>query len=266
LSGNSFHEELFYFVLGHLAQEGRLIRSHVTPQGGGLLEAEKQIPQVGCPSILTFAMGMEELPAARRLSQRGHPIVHLLPNLDLTPPGSIVSDDEALLRLQLEHLLGQGHRRIAYLHGSREGQYNRVRQARLNIFYRLAVEYRLDLPSGLIAFAGRSDADVRQATRHVVQEEDATALILHEDAIVRWVYAELAALGRRPGCDIAVAGTNDRSWCVHVDPPLSSVRQSMSDIAAAVLSALDHTEAGQVDELTRIPPRLIVRESSNFSR
>jgi LacI family transcriptional regulator len=235
------------------------------PQGGGLLEAEKQVPQVGCPSILTFALGVEELSAARRLAERGHSMVHLLPNHEAPPVGSIVSDDEGLIRLQLEHLLDRGHRRIAYLHAHAEGQYNRVRQARLNAFYRLAVEYQLDLAGGLIAYVGKTDDPVRRETRRVLCDEHATALILHEDAIVRPVYAELAALQRRPGRDVAVVGTNDRSWCVHVDPPLSSVRQTMSDIASAVLQGLEHAEAGHTQELTRIPPRLIVRESSTFS-
>ena len=255
LARASFHDELLHRVMGDLAAHGRLVRSHTRPGGGGLLAAEGKLPQVGRPTILTFALGEAELPAVRRLAARGTPMVHLLPDLQEPVGRSIVPDHDAMVRLQVEHLRRAGHRRIGFLHACAPGPHARVWEQRLHAFYRLAVEFQLELTPERVAYADKEDeAQVRAAVRGVAAPASGSgpgagagagisALILCEDGLVRPVYAQLRAMGLPPGERVAVVGTNDRAWCPHVDPPLTSVRLSLTELSAAVLGELDAAES-----------------------
>lgn len=65
-----------------------------------------------------------------------------------------------------------------------------------------------------------------------------------------------------PG-DVSIVGFDDLPLAEHTTPPLTTVRQPISEIAAAAVRAAIDEASGQASPIAeRLEPTLIVRESS----
>ncbi len=172
-------------------------------------------------------------------------------------------------RLAAGHLLARGCRRVATITGP------------------------LDVPAGLDRLTGFRDAMARHGHGHVpVVEggftrdsgEEAMTRLLAECPDVDGVFAAndlmaqgacrvLRAHGRRIPEDVAVVGFDDSSAAAACDPPLTTVRQPVEDMAAEMARLLQQRIEGQGradgagdedDEVTSVifEPELVVRASA----
>ncbi len=262
LAVGTFHSELLRVLVSEVACSGRSVRTHLSATGHGLRKMRDVARGKTRQSIITLALSDREAAEAHEMAT-SNAMVHLLPNLTAFPGSAVLPNDTEIVRLQVEHAYDNGHRQIAYLHRCGGDRYVRAWEARRVAFLEQAMRHDLRPNRDLVAFAGTSDEQIQAATRQVV-EAGATAMILFEDTLVYGVYRELAELGRQPGRDIAVIGTNDRDWCDYVYPRLTSVHQDMPALSRNVLRMLDEVERGEEPASTLAQPELTLRASSDF--
>jgi len=163
-----------------------------------------------------------------------------------------------------DHLIGLGHRRIAFLGWPEGSGVGEDRRAGWEAACRAAA-----LPTrGIAARMYNSFAAGRSACAELLQSEDPpTAFICVSDVIALGAWSELTARGLRPGPQAAVIGFDDSAAAALAG--LSSVAQPLSEVASACLDSLQTLQerAGpdSAPDKLLLQPRLILRGSSAAS-
>jgi DNA-binding LacI/PurR family transcriptional regulator len=171
-------------------------------------------------------------------------------------------DGRAGIRAAVEHLVEEGHTRLALIgwpKGSLSGD---------------------DRASGFVE--GLEAAGLPFDVRHLIRTENEfaagreaasvlldavlppTAIVTVQDVLAAGVIAELHARGLRPGGDVAVTGFDDSPPAIYSTPGITSVRQPIEEIGRRIVEFLMHDL--EDPEPTRrsdlVEPELVVRESS----
>lgn len=156
-------------------------------------------------------------------------------------PCSISTDDAAAMRLVVEHLVGLGHRRLAYLGNARAPAIDGVRATS---FRRAVVAAGLPLAGQELprAEGGDPEAGYRAAAAWA-EDRRATALICFNDLVA---VGALRALHERgldvPGA-VSVVGFDDIELAAYTSPPLTTFAQPRRELgreaAAQLLAMLD---------------------------
>lgn len=162
-----------------------------------------------------------------------------------------------------EHLLGQGHRRIGMVSGHPrlacsaeriDGYLAALRRAGV------PVDLELVLHGDFFPEGGRIGA-----ARLLSQPEPPTAIFAGSDMQALGVYEEARRRGLRVPDDLSVVGFDDLSIAQYVTPPLTTVRQPCSEMAAeAVRMVLSMKSADHLGPPTRmeLATSLVVRAST----
>jgi LacI family transcriptional regulator len=170
------------------------------------------------------------------------------------------SDDTEGVKLATRHLVGAGHRRIAFL-GGRPGP----------IFDRRVQGYRDGLREAALAFderlvfasnPTRKDAYERLGDILAV-EPRVTAAVCYNDVVAFGALAALGERGLRAGSDFAVMGFDNVLDSAHSNPPLSTIDVRPSELgehAAQVLLARIENPTGPSRHYLA-EPRLVQRVS-----
>jgi len=171
-------------------------------------------------------------------------------------------DGAAGTRAAVEHLVGLGHRRIAFVgwpRGSGVGDDRRAGWHGGLVAHGLPtrgldVEAPDGMESGRYAVARLLDSPA--------PDGPPTGVVCASDSLALGVLAELRRRGLRPGADVAVVGFDDTPAAVI---GLSSVSQPTTEVAEACLRQLrpllDQTPADSARQIL-LPPLLVVRASS----
>ncbi len=162
----------------------------------------------------------------------------------------------------MEHLLQQGHRRIALLswpEGSQTGD-DRV------------AGYQDGLQTGELPFDPtlliRSDNSVRAGVEGMNQllalAERPTAVVCVSDQIAIGAINAAAAAGLTVGSDIAITGYDDIPMAQFLHPPLTTVRQPIAAVGTEVINMLFNQLQGKpiAQKGVLLRPELIVRASA----
>ncbi|GAA2247476.1 transcriptional regulator [Streptomyces ruber] len=197
------------------------------------------------------------------LDRRRIPYVLIDPVVE--PPPGVVSVGAANWQggvTATEHLLGLGHERIACVAGLRRSMCGGARVA----------GYRSALASAGIRhrpeYVRHGDFDETTAYRRTVEllalPEPPTAVFVCSDTMALGVYRALAERGLRVPDDVSVVGFDDLPEARWAAPPLTTVRQPLSEMAAASLRLLVRMMAGERPEGTRteLSTRLVPRAST----
>jgi DNA-binding LacI/PurR family transcriptional regulator len=160
----------------------------------------------------------------------------------------------------VDHLVSQGHRRIAFL-GLPEGSAPGRERAR---GWSDALR-RHGLPSRGLA---RADDTVAEGTRAALELLDAdpapTAVVAATDTLALGCYAAARLRGSRIGRDLAVVGFDDSPSAELVDPPLTSLRQPLAEVGKVLMHMLTGRLLGEEPAQfgVLLAPVLVVRSSS----
>ncbi len=176
----------------------------------------------------------------------------------------INSDNAAGGRLAAEHLIGLGHRRIAYIRGQVSFTADLPRIEGFRRACRAAgladedtPEYRGD---------GQFEGGERAATELLAHRDDITAIACYNDMTAIGVLRALRSAGRRVPVDISVIGCDDISAASWVVPALTTIVQQKADMGRQAIErlarAIDHPEQATVPKVLRLPMSLKVREST----
>jgi DNA-binding LacI/PurR family transcriptional regulator len=204
-------------------------------------------------------------------THRGDPLPSLLATMRLPvvlsgrPMGALrIShvdvDHAAGARLAADHLVGSGRRRIATITGPLD---NPAAIDRLAGFRTAMADHGVvDVPYAEGDFSSESGA--RAARRLLAEHPDLDGLFVASDLMAHGALPELRRAGRCVPEDVAVVGFDDSSSALHCDPPLTTVRQPVEDMAAEMVRLLlDHVDRPNRPVSSVVfAPTFVVRQSA----
>lgn len=179
---------------------------------------------------------------------------------ETSQPGPWVDVDGASgCAAAVRHLYETGRRRIGLLSWSRTSG---LAEDRLSGWRAECKRLRLPTGKGLAVHcpADTIDQGARGAARLLDAERPADAIVAISDVLALGAMQEILRRGLKPGIDVAVTGFDDSPWASVVAPALSSIRQPIDQIAAALIRQLGDGGREPVGQL--LEPELVVRGSS----
>lgn len=205
-----------------------------------------------------------EMEHLQRLRDQGVPLV----TFGTAVPGgtalqSIADDTAELSQGVVRHLLGLGHRRIAFVNYARP-EYLSVNQREQG--WRVALkDAGVKVGKNWVAYADISAQSGYEAAQELLSRGlKFTALFAGNDTIAFGALRALHEAGLRVPQDVAVVGYDDIPMAPFASPPLTSVRTDPvghgRQAVQMLLAQLRGPAAGVVIEPAE-PPRLVVRES-----
>lgn len=189
----------------------------------------------------------------------GTPVVTLDRPVEAVATDQVLVKNRAGTREATEHLIGHGHRRIAFI-----GDHEQVYTARMRLEgYREALS-----ESGLEELSRMESKDpvsAERATRELLElPRPPTAFFAGNNLITVGVLKALEHSGLRVPEDVALIGFDDFELATVLRPRLSLVRQPADELGRKAAEVLfDRIEGSQPADFQRIvlPTELIVRES-----
>jgi LacI family transcriptional regulator, galactose operon repressor len=180
----------------------------------------------------------------------------------LTAHPSVRIDNVAASRAAAEHLIGLGHRRIAFLGGPASSTTVQDRAQG----YRDALKVA-DLAGGSAAvrYGDFVEESGYALTRELLDTPPPpTALLCANDRIALGAYAAAADAGRRVPHDVSVVGFDDTPIARYVRPTLTTVAIPTYEMGgAAVRLLLSQLDGGGEPEVETMATRLVVRDSTS---
>lgn len=230
---------------------------HGTPEHVALTQIGQQ--WVDGWLVLTYMQGLD------LLAQQGKPIVTISGRAPDQPFPAVFPDNRQGIASIMEHLLAQGHRRIAFVGDTSIGDI----QERY-VGYQAALE-RYDIPFDpqlvVITDSPLADRGAWAARQLLANQVSHTAVVAGNDWTAIGLMRELQSHGYRIPDDVAVVGFDDIPEAQVTNPPLSTVRQRTDELGSTAARLLLAQIAGQPAEPVThyVPTTVVLRESSGSS-
>jgi LacI family transcriptional regulator len=180
---------------------------------------------------------------------------------------AVVTDDEAGMRLAVDHLVALGHIRIGHIAGPSHVSTGALRRAGFKASATLA-----GLPALNIAVetapAYTREAGRLAALRLLDRKPAPSALVAANDLLALGIYDALSMRGLRCPSDVSVVGHNDMPYVDMLSPPLTTVRIAQREMGSQAAQILLEQIAnpGAVHRRIMLRPELIVRGSTARAR
>jgi LacI family transcriptional regulator len=176
---------------------------------------------------------------------------------------AVVTDDEAGMRLAVEHLVALGHLRIGHIAGPQHVSTGALRRAG---FKAAAARAGLAAQNIMIetARAYTREQGRLAALRLLDRKTGPTAIVGANDLLALGIYDALSERGLHCPSDISVVGHNDMPYVDMLSPPLTTVRiaqRTMGNQAARLLLEEIADPAARCERVV-LEPKLIVRGST----
>ncbi len=176
---------------------------------------------------------------------------------------NVETDDIAASYDVTKHLIGLGHRQIAFLTGPLVTPWN---QERLEGYKRALAESGIEPDDRLVFQAGRTIEDGSKAALQMIAEgTSATAVQAVNDLVAVGCAQTLLSQGVRIPEDISVAGFGNTLVSEHFRVPLTTTRQPKFRLGEAAVEAMALWLKGQRPPSRRIPAELIIRASTGIA-
>lgn len=184
------------------------------------------------------------------------------------PPGQYltVTDDVAAGAYAIvEHLLGQGHQRIALVNTPKDLIFS---TNFFNGFRNALSQANLAVDETLLEESQFSQKDGYRAAQVLLSKPDApTAIVSADDVVALGVLAATQDQGLEVGHDIAVTGYGDILLAEHSQPPLTTAHRPTYQLGQQACRLLFQTIQGETpdNEYVVIKPSLVIRQSSDLA-
>ena len=193
-----------------------------------------------------------------RITAEGIPVVLLN---RMSYPYSIEIDNVGAGEMAANHLLDLGHRRIAYIGGTRTKAESDDRQSG----YARALEKRGQLvnPSLVTIGTGWPDGGRDCMRQFLKLEHPPTAVFCFNDLTAFGAIGAIQSAGLRVPQDISVVGFDDITLAAILHPPLTSIAQDKEQMAKLAVAMANALATGKpAVQRTILPGRLVVRAST----
>lgn len=184
---------------------------------------------------------------------------------------SVRVDNTLGARLAVEHLLGLGHRRIAFVSGAVSSASRRDRLEG----YRATLAAAGIAPDPNLIWTGNVNPSDDEEVATEIGRAAAVALLKRADPPTAFFAVnDMTAVGVYAGCrelelavpdDISVVGFDDIRLCQILNPPMTTVRQPLAALMqAAVERLIDRMEGKEREPPVHLtlPPEFVVRKST----
>jgi LacI family transcriptional regulator len=197
------------------------------------------------------------------IRDEGVPLV--LINRQMDDVASICTDNEKGGYEATSHLIGLGHREIAYIGVPSYVKSGIPRQAG---YQRALGEHGLRLsPDAIVVEENSADGGYRAAQALISAQERVTAVFCYDDVMAIGAIRAFQEHRMQVPGDIAVVGYDDIPLAAHVSPPLTTVRQAIETMGIRAMQMLiklmEKEDVGEKEII--LQPELIVRGSSGAS-
>lgn len=179
-------------------------------------------------------------------------------------PGSVYSDNRTGSRLAVNHLVDNGHTKIAHIMGDQTTYAGIERAAGFRDAMKAkGIDVREDymVSGGYYSQAGGREAMIRL----LALEDRPTAVYAAGDEMAIAAIRVIKESGLRVPEDISVIGFDDIKLAQHIDPPLTTVRQDKELIgqqaAIMLLDKINNKEEMTNDVKKMVPVSLVKRQS-----
>lgn len=201
-----------------------------------------------------------------RLRRLGVPLVLVngpVPDLDAT---FIAVDDRSAVQMGVQHLITLGHRRIGLAVGPE--RYTPVVRKVEALADLVARRSNGDHPISAVVEHSLFTIEGGQATGRRLVEAGATGILCASDPMALGVIRGVRAMGLAVPDDVSVIGFDDSPVNAFLDPPLTSLRQPVQDMASVAVTALvEQLRTGQHPTTEYLfAPELIVRGTTGRVR
>ncbi|WP_437837364.1 substrate-binding domain-containing protein [Sorangium sp. So ce1153] len=205
--------------------------------------------------------GLEELMSGGKPA-----VIFCAPALGARCPVVRAENRDSIRRL-VDHLVGLGRRRIAYLGKSSSDDFVERGEA----FDEAMRAHGLDTDLNLLSYFDECTIWYTQHRFRTLLERDGKlcdAIVAGNDEMAIGALNAIRAHGYRVPDDIAVVGFDDISLAQHCDPPLTTMRQNPELLGrVAVERLIEQIDRGVPSQLvTRVPAELVVRRSCGSGR
>lgn len=212
-----------------------------------------------CPSRGTKASDLE------RLAMGGFPVVLAMRRLAGLKLTSVTPDNFRGARRAVEHLIGLGHRRIAFVGGYDDMIAHNDRCGG----WRAAMEEAgLDTPPGSVVEGAPNRETGERAVGWMLDRPDPfTAALCFNDVVAFGVIDGLARRGLAAGQDFGLVGFDDVREARHTQPPLTTVAVdsgALGERAAHAVLRMIHGDSRVEDHVGDV--HLVIRRSCGADR
>ena len=219
----------------------------------------RRIREQGVDGIILCAAEGSTAALADQLRTWRLPFIQILRSIDDTIADFVAPDFRLGTQLAVDHLVEQGHRRIALMPSIRKTS---AAQQRIEAFG--TVLHSLGLTSAGIVPCANDRAATADAMEVLLQgDERPTAVICHNDLMAVGVMQALRGRGLVPGRDLGVIGFDDIPEATNAVPRLTSVATDPATVgreAAKLLLRRIASPTGPPERIL-IEPRLMVRDT-----
>jgi DNA-binding LacI/PurR family transcriptional regulator len=214
-----------------------------------------------CDAILVLGDRGDQPRLVEDLLASPMPTVALWQGSPLPGIATVNVDNEAGVRLALDHLVSYGHERIALIAGRPLGDI----QARRAAFLSFMAEHGLAVPDGHLVPARNDSASGAAAMESLLRlPEPPTAVLATTDVLAIGALHATYEAGWSVPRDVSVVGFDDIPMVAFAIPALTTIRMPVTEMAIrAVNLAVDQAEGGSADGSAPhvLAPTLIVRKS-----
>lgn len=178
----------------------------------------------------------------------------------------VESDNYAGAREAMQHLIGLGHRCIAFIGGD---EISKTSYDRLRGYQDVLMESGIGIDPSLIQLGYFSREKARETAQRLMSlRPEITAFFAVSDEMAMGVIDGLTRMGYRVPQDVSVVGFDDIKEAKYAQPPLTTVRQDKyglgSQAARTLLQIIEHPDK-PIAPVT-LPCNLIIRESTAVPR
>lgn len=256
-SSQPFHAEIVDAAYAEAAARGYEIALSAVASGRPETRAIEALLDVGSEAVILVAPTLSNEDLARY--SRQVPVVGLLREDVGEGVDSVSSDDQAGIRLAVDHLTGLGHRRIVHVDGGTAVSADQRREA-----------FRTEmLARGLepVTVPGGPTEEDGLGAGQVLQADMPSAIIAFNDRSALGIMESLRAAGLRVPSDVSVLGYDDSQFARLSYVQLSSVSQDAPLLAAAAVGrAVDRIEGALPPGSVVRTPHLVLRKSTAVPR
>jgi DNA-binding LacI/PurR family transcriptional regulator len=261
LFGDPFFPRILRGVSDALAEE-ELQLVLLMPQGrADELRVERYLAAGHTDGVLLVSLhGPDPLPVD--LQRRGIPVV-----VGGRPPGAGITyvdvDNRRGAGSAVEHLIGQGRRRVATIAGPQDMP---AGADRLAGYHETLARAGVAPDDGLVEVGDFTlEGGHAAMDRLLGRARDVDAVFAASDLMALGAIRALQAAGRRVPDDVAVVGFDDSPLAATAMPPLSSVRQPIEEMGREMTRLLLRSVRHRDDAARRVilDTSLIVRQSSS---
>jgi LacI family transcriptional regulator len=162
-----------------------------------------------------------------------------------------------------QHLIAQGHRRIAFLSGPLAAPWSRER---LEGYRRALRDHDIELDDKLVFQAGQTVEDGIAATIQMIAENsDATAVQAVNDLVAVGCIRVLLNQGVRVPSDLSVVGFGNMLISENAPRALTTTRQPKFALGMAAMDAMTALLNDQRPSPRRLPAALLIRKSTGIA-